>query len=492
MVERVIALVSRVQGTLEFEVQPLREYFAARYLYDTAPYSPPGDERKGTKPDRFDAIARNFYWLNVTRFYAGCFSKGELASLVDRLQELSRDGNFRRLSHPRTLAAILLSDWVFSQHPRSVSEVVKLITDGLGLRYLLASPSRRVGSGPAVVLPKRSGNDELVNKCFNMLRSNPARDFALDIIDLIRGNASKDEIQQKWNSEVQRTSAQGKATWFEYGLHLGVLALASGEMLDPLLSDARSDPALLPWLFRARRTEYIEVSEDRCAAMVDLILNGHIKHARPGKSIIGTFAEVLSPWRYRAVEEYPRDAPLSAAWDGRRFSPIQLNSYRQDSAVLAKCASVVRSAIEMSNKTVEEWSTQIAPWDALVETARAEWGDRWQLSILANAAAGIRSKTETCSIFSNLFDHSVSLCRRVRYARLRAGSAAWWGRTFERAVEPHERVLGTLIDSGHVGGWVHHQANRVCPGGHARLPIQFGMGNVCGWSQGDCWIGGFR
>ena len=49
MVERVVALVSRVQGTYEFEVQPLREYFAARFLYETAPYSPPGGEAQGTK-----------------------------------------------------------------------------------------------------------------------------------------------------------------------------------------------------------------------------------------------------------------------------------------------------------------------------------------------------------------------------------------------------------------------------------------------------------
>ena len=36
-VERVGALVSRVQGTFEFEVQPLREYFAARHLHKTHP-----------------------------------------------------------------------------------------------------------------------------------------------------------------------------------------------------------------------------------------------------------------------------------------------------------------------------------------------------------------------------------------------------------------------------------------------------------------------
>jgi len=46
MVERVFALVSRVQGTLEFEVQPLREYFAAQHLYTSAPYSPAGNEKR--------------------------------------------------------------------------------------------------------------------------------------------------------------------------------------------------------------------------------------------------------------------------------------------------------------------------------------------------------------------------------------------------------------------------------------------------------------
>ena len=84
MVERVVALVSRVEGTYEFEVQPLREYFAARHLYDTAPYSPPGRERRGTLPDRFDALARDLFWQNVTRFYAGCLQQGR--TVVPRRQ----------------------------------------------------------------------------------------------------------------------------------------------------------------------------------------------------------------------------------------------------------------------------------------------------------------------------------------------------------------------------------------------------------------------
>ena len=91
MLERVVMIVSRVQGTYELEVQPLREYFAARHLYDPASYSPTGHEKGGTKPDRFDAIARNFYWLNVTRFFCGCLSKSELLDLAERVKELIND-----------------------------------------------------------------------------------------------------------------------------------------------------------------------------------------------------------------------------------------------------------------------------------------------------------------------------------------------------------------------------------------------------------------
>ena len=104
MVERVVAIVSRVQGTYEFDVQTLREYFAARHLYQTAPYSPAtGGERRGTISDRWRALSRNYYWLNVARFYAGCYSEGELPSLIDDLRDLSDDEGFS-LHKPSAIA----------------------------------------------------------------------------------------------------------------------------------------------------------------------------------------------------------------------------------------------------------------------------------------------------------------------------------------------------------------------------------------------------
>ena len=195
MSERVGALVARIQGTFEFDVQPLREYFAARYLYDTAPYSPAGAERKGTKPDRFDALARNFYWLNVTRFFAGCFSKGELAGLVDRLDDLPKDEMFRYTSHPRSLAAMLLSDWSFTQDQKSMHKVAQMVIEGLGLRYLLGEGSQRRRFSKPLTLPKKGGQEELVRHCFAVLRDEPLGAFGLELLDLINANSSETERQ---------------------------------------------------------------------------------------------------------------------------------------------------------------------------------------------------------------------------------------------------------------------------------------------------------
>jgi hypothetical protein len=70
-------------------------------------YSPPGKEKKGTKPDRFDAIARNFYWLNVVRFFCGCFSKGDIWIWRIGQKELIADPMLGQSRHSVTLAATL-------------------------------------------------------------------------------------------------------------------------------------------------------------------------------------------------------------------------------------------------------------------------------------------------------------------------------------------------------------------------------------------------
>lgn len=450
MVERVVALVSRVEGTFEFEVQPLREYFAARFLYETAPYSPPGAEQRGTKPDRFDAIAKDFYWLNVTRFYAGCFSKGELPSLVDRLHELANENGYNMISHPRVLAATLLSDWVFSQHPKSVKEVVRLILDGLGLRYILSANSKRHGSGSPMVLPKKCGKDELIDRCFSILKSNPPRDYALEILDLIKANSTPDEIYDIWYKSIPKTLKE-RSLWLSYGLYLGLLSQMPLNDLSETLSDAPNNAGRLNLVFRARRFDYLENSESNCKAIIDAILNGQItaQRKRSLQSVIDLFSHAIDPYRYSIAFRYRHPIPLVKIWERNQRSHVtQLDyDYKENiltHKVLTLCVNVSNVARNESQRTAAEWSSELAPWDNIVESTRSVCGDKWALFCLANVAAGIKSQKETCVDFPDLLNNSKSLCRRMRYARLRAGNYNWWSKQIDSANNQTDFMLIAL------------------------------------------------
>jgi len=461
--ERIVALVSRVEGTYEFEVQPLREYFAARYLYETARHSSPGKEYSGTKPDRFDAIARNFYWLNVTRFYAGCYDVGELPSLIDRLEDLICSEGYCLISHPRILAATLLSDWVFSQHPKSVRKVMNLILDGIGLRYVLPSASRRMGQSEPMVLPPECGRDELINHCFNLLGSQPPLDFALDIINLLSANILSSEIFDLWFARVVCNSDKTRIKWLEYGLYLGILSQStklSLTQLESICPDSSDDLDRLVLLYRASRFDYFEAKEERFSAGIRLVLNNdcfqsHRQNRRPKKASlleIMSFAVNARPFAFSFRE--PRPVPLLQLWQGR-FHPregyfsedflAESSSQYPRFEDTQKCLAVISVIKQDLQLDARLWSTNILPWNNLVEVIRQHWGDVWICFHLANVASGVKSSTEKYKEFSELLDHSKDLCKRARYARLRAGQYSWWIKQVEAAKDEIEIAFTLLV-----------------------------------------------
>jgi len=114
-------------------------------------------------------------------------------------------------------------------------------------------------------------------------------------------------------------------------------------------------------------------------------------------------------------------------------------------SVLAACRRVVGTAKEQLQRPVVEWATSLAPWNAIVEEARSVWGDRVALCHYANVAAGIRSQAEQCSDTTALYDESAPLCRRVRYARLRAGAPQWWTKQLEQVQQSVHAVLACEV-----------------------------------------------
>ena len=447
--ERIVALVSRVEGTYEFEVQPLREYFAARYLYETARHSSPGKEYSGTRPDRFDAIARNFYWLNVTRFYAGCYDVGELSSLIDRLEELIDSDGYKLISHPRILAATLLSDWVFSQHPKSMKKVIKLILDGIGLRYILPSASRRVGQNEPMVLPSECGREELIKHCFSLLRECHPLDFARDIIDLVLANSlSFEEIFSLWENEISNQNGKSRSKWLEYGLYLGILGQSSRLSLSKLksiCSDFPQDLDRLTLIYKAGRFDYFESNESTFKSGLEIILNiaciNNQRQIRRQKSdfILEATSSLIDASRYALSFRERRPIPLLELWKSRLYfredyPPIDdilnvessgKNKYLKFDDV-QKCLDVINIVKQNSQSDARVWATSIIPWSNLVESIRHAWGDVWICFHIANIASGIKSTSEKYQEFSDLLDHSKNLCKRARSARLKSGQYFWW------------------------------------------------------------------
>jgi hypothetical protein len=274
MLERVVMIVSRIQGTYEFEVQPLREYFAARYLYDTSSYSPPGREQRGTKPDRFDAIARNFYWLNVVRFFCGCFSKGELLDLADRVKELMADPILGKSRHSVNLAAMLLSDWVFAQSPKATAQLVEPLATIDALRRL--SPrSDYYSTGEAIVLPERSGGSALFAKGFEILETaSLERDQLFQIARVVSKQVGTERLQARWQGSS--LTHDDLLLWLEIGLATEAINFAPKEVVLERISGSFSR-AIILLLMQAGRFDCILNSDHHA----ELMQNAYLSLADP-------------------------------------------------------------------------------------------------------------------------------------------------------------------------------------------------------------------
>jgi hypothetical protein len=457
MVERVVALVSRVEGTFEFEVQPLREYFAACHLYYTAPQSSPGKEKPGSKPDRFDAIARNFYWLNVTRFYAGCYSKGELPSLVERLEELAFEDGFRNIAHPRMLAATLLADWVFAQNPKSVQELVQLLFDRVGLTYFASDTNARrrdLGTPGDLVLPPKCGRDEVTERAYSLLEQRPASDIQEGLIRLLGSNAeSVSDLVGGWLDVYRKQTTEADRTrWLEYGRRLGILSGFDLDTLDKLVGSPTDATASI--LFQARRLDYVEHSEAQFERTASVILDRDVTAVdrTAVTSALDALTICIDPSRYSIAFRYRQPLPLDLIFE--RYEWVRDLSWHvapgsrvESYESYSKCVELARASMEGTKRTGAEWATSLEPWDHIVEIGRSCWGDRWAFFELANVASGIHSTSERCSDFSRLLDHGRSLSRRVRYARLRSGNSTWWTKQFGTATNVHDSMMMMLIAS---------------------------------------------
>ncbi|MCC9167986.1 NACHT domain-containing protein [Pontibacter harenae] len=450
MEERVCALVSRVQGTYEFEVQPLREYFCAKYLYNTSPYSPAGMEKKGTKPDRFDAIARNFYWHNVVRFFAGCFDKGELPMLIQKLKELQNDEILKYTNYPRLITSQILSDWVFTQYPLLLKDVVKIIVDGINIGNIINQEGRRANNEP-ILLPNECGRTEVIEECFDQLKKFPHNDYASELIGLIKNNPY--QTLEYWSKNLQYVEGKKLTIWLEYAYMLEIIHKIDESTLINIVQkdDYSQQIKKLQILIDGNRLEVINKQLALKKKVLDGVVDSKIfvYNRRYSSHSLQFLTLILHPYLLSTILNNDKlDLPfinlisrrISHYPNGNNQSKLITEFTVHDE--IDKAIEAFSNHIAPSlNRNVSEWKNSIEPWDLLVEGFRHAFQNRWSINIVAVIAAGIKSKDETYENFDVLNDDTRSLCKRVRCARMKSGSIRYW----ENQLDNPQDIIFTLL-----------------------------------------------
>lgn len=199
--DRLWTLTSKTQGTYEFEVLPLREYFAARFLYHWA----------GEDLDDFDQLEvlhelmRRPYWLNTTRFYGGNAPVPGVSNLADGVLAAVRgEKNVATI----VAAWTLLTDGVFNRRPLRADEItaelasdryLAILNQAWARRELNAMPRPAVSASSAGAAPVPvSGADPAWDKLTGSLAAAPDDPLTGDRVKLLTGPLNRGAAFAHW------------------------------------------------------------------------------------------------------------------------------------------------------------------------------------------------------------------------------------------------------------------------------------------------------
>lgn len=446
-VERIYLLVLGPGDEYEFEVQPVREYFCASYLYESAAsYSHPerGLQPHGTKDDRFDAMAQNPYWTNVLRFYAGRYNSGELGGLYLRLEELQE--KFPHTFRPRELATMLLSDWVFTSNPRATQHVVSATFDPLGCLAAASNFRHYSGTRPALSLPEGCGRSEIAGHVVKVVDEHLREPGTKSLGRLLSANRSAG-IDDLLLEKAAATTSGDRSLWLDL---FAQACETSRENADRVLQLTTSDGAgattqasrwialmgSTPWLGKA----YPEVTE----SVLRRALDGWWLGVPP---VVGRTDSWLS--RFLTLTNPSRSQPMRSLRVARQRRRPSSPSEERIDLLLNDCPTDVEQFLRavltgIPLEVIARGDSSLEPWSFVVDQLNRAFGANWSSCVWAIHAAGITSKAEVGAGATALFDSTVDICQRARYARLKR-AASWWNDQLGSADGDEDVSLWLLI-----------------------------------------------
>lgn len=402
---RVLCLIELHTGKYTFEVQSLREYFAAVYIFDNSPSRGTGN----TKDDCFDALIQRPYWSNVARFFAGMFSRGEVRAVRDNLSI----ANNAVEPHPmaRAIAAQLLEDRVYDgMADKDIQEVVDFVLDGPGVVF--ADRGLLDSGGARLILGEQAGREQAVHHLKQRLTPPTETGTSAIVARLLYQHArTEDQISNWWWDRVERTR-----TWLESAAALrgfsNVDADREGELFS-VLTAAESDAGWrVPLLVRG---QYMSRSP-QILGLAKAELNDGASSATGTTRQPGPVADMV-----RAAHA------LETRWSD--VLPVRFHSTRSEGEAEEAFAQLTGSA---HYKNVYRDPSDFGSWTSWIAAVADSWGDGW---VLHRAIAGLPPALAITDILMRLPEGSIAggALRLERDFRERRGDAEWWQSALNRA-----------------------------------------------------------
>lgn len=411
---RVGALIARRARTFEFEVQPLREYFVAQYLYHRLPRSPDFGPVSGGKRDRLVALVEERGWQNVLRFFAGSFAPEELGSLADWMTSLVRERAYSGSAYRRLVAFALLGDQVFDAEPEAMRRVVNLICQPV----VVATAARTTELGfRSLSLAATSGRTELAEWSRSRLTGECGYDHAVGLAEILRDNADIDENADWWRITLPKVSESKRTDLFGIGRVLDIFSVLN-------ISDVRpnawssSDPAA-SFCLVSMASQYgdqrvgdsvLAQDPEAAALVVESALSGryfnysaYVNRPRLFDQFLGS----LNPTVYMAEDRDWSAAELERDW----------------AAQIPGVEDVAKAFRNLSGTDRSELAQRLA---GILDAGLQAFGFRLAFGVIAAAGACVQGRQLTTKTERLLFDSEISGMDILRQLRRFRGSSGWW------------------------------------------------------------------
>lgn len=290
MNDRVWVLTSKDTGTFEFDVQPIREFFAAKFLHEFA---------SGQDGSSFDAatalkeMLSRAYWSNTARFLGGLFQANRVPDIADTVIERFREGGGAR--QVQTTTWTLLSDGVFSRRTLAQSRVAELFADDLSLRLLVMGDSTHVAD-----LSPDYGGSHLGNLLLDRVESDPTSPMTLDRAFVASKVGELGAFTKRWTAAMsEAVGTHNEAAWLTAAVpsragralpagDIARLKLGTAEAARMAISSGVTPPSDSP----------------QAATLLRWVLDGHCSAVRPdGDSEAADVLRVVPPSQFVALAE---------------------------------------------------------------------------------------------------------------------------------------------------------------------------------------------